>query len=151
MLATMMKDKYKKTELKLYKVVTGIVFRALFYGIVQPEVFLSCRSSFLLFFPCRGSIAISSCLCMKMAWASFYSFGTMTFFLSRITTKKAEKLKTCHKHGFTLVIYCMQNCALFATATPTPKTWIRSFTVVGLVMPILIQHTQQDTAFHAPY
>ena len=77
----------KKLKLKLYEVVIGIVFRPLFYGIVQPKALLSFGSSSLLFFPLRGSIGISSCLCMKMAWASFDSFGAMTFLLKNQSQK----------------------------------------------------------------
>ena len=45
----------RKTELKLYEVVMGTVFRSLFYGIVRPKALLSFGSS--LFFPRRASIA----------------------------------------------------------------------------------------------
>ena len=56
----------RKSELKLFEVVAGTVFRHLFYGIVLPKALLSFGSS-SLFFPRRGSIAISVCMCMKTA------------------------------------------------------------------------------------
>ena len=45
----------RKTELKLYEVVIGTMFRPLFYGIVQPKVLLSFGSSSLVF-PSIGEI-----------------------------------------------------------------------------------------------
>ena len=56
-----------QNELKLYDVVIGTMFRPLFYGIVQPKALLSFGSSMGFFFTCRGSIAISGCMCMKTA------------------------------------------------------------------------------------
>ena len=41
----------RKTELKLYEVVIGTVFRPLFHGIVQTKVLLSFGSSSLFFLP----------------------------------------------------------------------------------------------------
>ena len=60
----------RKTELMLYEVVIGTVFRPFFYGIVQSKALLSFGSSLkknIKKVSHCGSIAISSCSCMKTA------------------------------------------------------------------------------------
>ena len=103
------------------------LFRPLFYGIVQPKLLLSFGIFFSIFFPHRGSVAISSCSCMKTTGDSFDSFGAMTFLLKNQNQKKAKKLETRHKYWFTHLISCMQNRTPFAAAAATPRIWICSF------------------------
>ena len=85
---------------------------------VQTFVLWYCATESVAFFwsffstsppPHMGSIAISSCLCMKMAWTRFYSFVTMTFLLknqnkkcrktekaSQVCNAPQEWIHTCH-------------------------------------------------------
>ena len=119
---------------------TGTVFRPLFYGIVQQKALLSFGSS-SLFFPPQGSIAISSCSCMKMAWASYDSFGATTFLLKN-QNKKGRKtenvmqewIHTCHLSHADLHITC---CCHYHTADMDSQ--LISFTCLIFCFCLLVQ------------
>ena len=79
----------QKTELKLYETVVSTMFRLLFNAIVQPKVLLFWLP-FSIFFPCRGSIAISSAHVWK--WPKPVSIHMAPWlFFSRIKTKKKRQ------------------------------------------------------------
>ena len=86
---------------------------------------------FPILFPRRGSITIGSCSCIKTASASIDSLGVKTFLLKSQNKKKAEKLKTRHRYGFTHVIYRMRNRTPLAAAAAAQQIWIHSLKPVG--------------------
>ena len=78
--------------------------------------------------PSMGSIAINRCSCKKSAWASFDSFGAMTFLLRN--QKKKKKSQKNWKNAASMdshIIYHMQNHTSFAATAAKLQTWICSF------------------------
>ena len=121
----------RKTELKLYEVVIGTVFRPLFYSIVQPKTLLSFGSCSQFFFLVEEVQQSAIAGVWKQPELVEIQFGPWLFF-SRIETKKAKKMKARHKYGFTHIIYRMRNRTLFATAAW--QIWFYSFILIWLVI-----------------